>query len=114
VNGKKAKELRKKASELILSLGMSLSEGNREYKQAMNCRGWDFATNKDGSRMYDTDGVALLKPVANPGTLRSEWHYKVFYKFLKNLYKRKGDKDAQKILNASGEELKRMFREREA
>ena len=108
MNGRKAKELRKKAAELMWSLGVSLSEGHREYKQAENCKAWGPAMNPDGTRMKGVDGVGMMKQKLNPGSVYSQWKWRVFYRFLKKTYKR-GDKDAKKILDASKEELVQMF-----
>ena len=108
MNGRKSKELRMKAGKLLLSLGVSLSEGHREYKQEENCKDWGPVILPDGTRLKGPDGTPMMKPIRTPGTLHSQWKWRVFYRFLKKLHKR-GDKYAQKILSMSNKELLDYF-----
>ena len=112
MNSKRAKLIRKRAAELLTSLGIPLGEGHGDYEQINNCVSWQPAIAKDGTRIVDHDGVQLLKPVKNPGTITHKWKYKIFYKWLKKLYKA-GDKDAEQILNASTSELINLMSKKE-
>lgn len=105
MNPKKAKQLRKKVRELMLSLNISPGEGYGKYEAIKNRTEWQPALGKDGERMLDIDGVPLLKPVKVGGTLQSQWKFKLFYKFLKKLYKKGDKKYVEKILSMSEEDL---------
>ena len=105
---KKTKHLRKKAAQLMRSLSISPGDGHNEYKYIQNRTDWVPAIGNDGKRMVDQDGVPLIQSVKVDGTVQSQWKYKLFYKFLKKLYK-KGDKDIEKILNMSEGDLLDYF-----
>lgn len=108
MNQKKAKQIRRRTRELMLSLGMSLGEGHNEYEQVKNCTSWERANNPDGTIMRDQDGEPLMMLKKNPGTVQLKWRYRLFYKFLKKMYKH-GEVNAHKMLSGSEEELKQLI-----
>jgi hypothetical protein len=112
MRGKKAKIIRKRASDLLTAMGVGWGEGHGEYKYLPNRTSWEPASMPDGSIMTDQDGVRLLRPVKVEGTRIMQWKHRVFYKWLKKLYKA-NDPEAQKILNMSEEELVENFKQPE-
>lgn len=112
MNGKRAKAIRKRTKELLTALNVDLNNGNGEYEQVNNCISWEPAKDKDGKNLKDPDGVYLLAPMKNPGTITCKWKYRLFYKWLKKLYK-KGDMEAQEIINATTYELLNKMKAKE-
>lgn len=108
MNGKRAKLIRKRTAELLTSIGIPLGEGHGDYKQINNCVSWEVATDPDGKILRDPDGIQLLRPTKTPGTITHKWKYKVFYKWLKKMWKQ-GDKTSQEILEASTDQLLKMM-----
>ena len=108
MNSKRAKLIKKRTADLLTSLGVPLGEGHGDYEQVNNCVSWEPAIAKDGTRIVDHDGVQLLKPMKNPGTIVHKWKYKVLYKWLKKMYKQ-GDLTGKEIANASAEQLLKMY-----
>lgn len=108
MNKKKAKQLRRRAKELMAALGVNPKDGENEYEQIKNCVSWEKAVKPDGSLLRDQDGTVLLSPVKNPGTIQCKHKLELFYEFLKKVYKR-GDKDAETIINGTEKDLLDMF-----
>ena len=88
MNGKKAKDIRRKSRNLLLSLGIDLAEGKDEYNQAINCKSAE-AVVIDNKILRDPDGMPMMKPTLVGGTVHSLWKWKLFYKWLKKIYKDK-------------------------
>lgn len=107
MNGKRAKAIRKRSADFLSALGIGLGEGYGEYEQLRNCVSWEFAKSPDGNFMKSPEGDYYRKPVLVDGTIKHKWKFKLFYKWLKRLYKAK-DMDAYRLLNASDEELSRI------
>lgn len=106
MNTKQSKRLKKRAAELIKALGVESFDD--EYEQIKNCVSWERAENPDGSLMRDEQGGTLLRPVRNPGTIQLKNSTRLFYKFLKRLYK--ADKEyARIIMEGSEKELLDLF-----
>jgi len=107
MNGKRAKAIAKRTREFLLALNISLGEGYNEYHQDDNCMSWELAKGRDGRLLKDPTGYYLRKPVMNPGTIRTKWKFRLFYRWLKRMYKAK-DEGALVILNATPDELIRL------
>lgn len=86
MNGKRAKIIKYSAKNLLGSIGVSPEEGVGQYRQAMNCHSVEPII-IDNKIMRDPDGQTLMKPKLNPGTVHSEDKHRLFYQFLKRLYK---------------------------
>ena len=85
MNGKKAKRLRKLAGALCRKEGIKLSEGYRQYNQAMNRIDWVPQLDDNGLTVMDPDGMPLMKPDKCPGTITCAWKVRVMYKNLKRM-----------------------------
>lgn len=85
MRGKKAKRLRRLAASIRQKQG---SEGNYSeefYHQSRNCRSLEpDIEHRDG------DGVPMLRPVLNPGTITHASQFMRVYRALKKMSKRGG------------------------
>jgi hypothetical protein len=101
MNGKTAKKLEQRARQILLALNKNPSEGCNKYKQAINCRTTE-------QKYVEAIKQHVTVPTKGPGTVYNEWTFKIFYKFLKKIYK-KGGPDAKTLLSGSEEDLLNMF-----
>jgi hypothetical protein len=85
MNGEKAKRLRRLAGALIVKEGIKMGDGYNKYNQAMNRMDWEPMLDADGYPMKDPEGVGLMKPTKQPGTLTCAWKFRVMYQNLKKL-----------------------------
>jgi hypothetical protein len=97
MNGKRAKSLRRLALMLLQKEGITGGDGYNQYKQVKNCVSWEPAY-KDGkphdsennlgrARTKDPDGNYLITPIQKPGTIFTQWKFRIIYQNLKRLWK---------------------------
>lgn len=104
MNEKVAKQIRRRALNLLLATGITGGEGYNEYKREKNRKDWEPVVTPDGKMMRGPDGKPFMRPVKVPGTIHCQWKLRLFTKYLKKLYK-KGDANAKTIVHGSEEEL---------
>jgi len=88
VRGKRAKKLREAATVLLEGDGTKMSEGYREYNQAMN-RAQMVAALDENDQPIIVGGQPTLKPELLPGTITCAWVFRNTYKLLKKGWKRR-------------------------
>jgi hypothetical protein len=83
MRGKRAKKLRKLAAYMCEKDGIKLGEGYNQYNQAMNRIDWEPQLMDDSMPMLDPEGVPLMKPTKQPGTITTAWKFRTMYQNLK-------------------------------
>ena len=101
MNSKTMKRLKARARQILLALDVDPSEGYNQYKQAINCRTTE-------QKYLEAIKQHVTVPTKGPGTVYNEHTFKVFFKFLKKIYK-KGGQDAQTLLSGSEQDLIELF-----
>ena len=101
MNSKTTKRLKARARQILLALDVDPSEGYNQYKQAINCRTTE-------QKYLEAIKQHITVPAKGPGTVYNEHTFKVFFKFLKRIYK-KGGPDAKVLLKGSEQDLIELF-----
>ena len=101
MNSKTTKRLKARATQILLALDVHPSEGYNKYKQAINCRSTE-------QKYLEAIKQHVTVPAKGPGTVYNEYTLRVFFKFLKRIYK-KGGPDAKTLLSGSEQDLIELF-----
>lgn len=84
MRGKRAKQLRRKAVEYVLTvLKKGAGEGYGTYKYLDNRVDWTPMIGKDGHPMRDPDGQFLKTVTKVSGTILNGWYTRVVYRNFK-------------------------------
>ena len=86
MRGKRAKEIMLRSRNLLLSLGVSPAEGYGKYRQAKNCHTFKPLV-IDNKIIRNDDGTTVMIPSLTYGTVHSEDRLRLFYRWLKKIYK---------------------------
>lgn len=89
MNGKRSKMLRRMSSEICKHQGIKLGDGYRIYNRADNRMDLKPVINDDGQVVRDQDGLPLMKPALQPGTITNAWKWRIIYLELKKRWKQK-------------------------
>ena len=71
---------------MLLSLGVSPAEGHGKYRQAKNCHTLEPLV-IENKIMRNADGTTVMIPSQTYGTVHSEDRLRLFYRWLKKIYK---------------------------